>query len=151
MARGGRRPGAGRKPLSPHERWLRGGGWHPSGDLKVVGLDYEPARPITNPAPDAVPLPDHLEATGQRWFREINAGWRLDARHRQLVELHSDLLDEYAACRTSIKKFGMLVKNTAGTGPRRHPLLPVLHACRRDFLSVLAALDLDGDDPADTR
>lgn len=140
---GGKRPGAGRKPMTPAERLLRGT-WRPDrhGPRPPIIPTPSTPTPVADAAAEPSTPPPHLSPTAAAWWRHVVAGWAPDHHHLLLLRLACEALDQAEAARAVVAREGLTVP-TADGSVRAHPCLAAATAARAQFASLVAQLDLD--------
>lgn len=140
---GGTRRGAGRPPLDPATRVLRGT-WRPDRHgpqpATAAPVVYEPAAGAAGLVPPDPP--GHLSAEAASWWTYVTTTWALDRHHLLLLRAASEAWDQAQQAREVLARDGLTVA-TADGGIKAHPCLTVATSARAQFASLVAQLDLD--------
>jgi P27 family predicted phage terminase small subunit len=101
------------------------------------------ARPVVKPA-DA---PQHLSAEARELWRDLTAGWHLDADGRALLLQACESLDRLRDAQRIVKAEGLITVSVRGA-KRAHPAIRVEQEARRSLLAALNVLHLEGEQMA---
>ena len=135
---GGKRRGAGRKPLSDDLHRLRGT-WRPQRHgLPTIGATAIATVPVATVDTEA---PRHLRPATAAWFASVLKGWVLEAHDRMMLQAAAEAWDQSQTAR-EILADGLTVP-TADGGCKAHPLPATVAAARGQFAALIAQLDLD--------
>jgi hypothetical protein len=149
MPRGGRRPGAGRKPKSVAELRLSGRRPRPTKRPRPDVVADPTLADLDSARPSAIPS-GLLAGVGeagrdflfQKWAELLSSRAMIDVAALTLLKLAANLLDERSATRTGIEKAGTMLY--AGSGRRYvNPACRHLRAIEAELIMVLERLRVE--------
>ena len=90
-------------------------------------------------------IPDHLETTTKKWFRQVLEEYDLESHHIRLLTLASEAWDRSVAAQAAIKKYGILITDKGR--PRANPAIKIKEQAEIIFARLLRELNLDIEPP----
>lgn len=91
--------------------------------------------------------PEHLQAAGRRYWREVMAEWELEPERLAILENACGCLDRIAQCRNRVRRDGLTVASSRDGRPVAHPLLSAERQAQSLHAQLVKALGLN-DEPA---
>jgi P27 family predicted phage terminase small subunit len=89
--------------------------------------------------------PNHLSAEAKRWWRRIDAQWKLDDSNYLILTTALEAFDEMRTAQNTIKKYGVVVKSKDVV--KKNPALELLKISRSHFLQAWRLLNFGVEPP----
>ena len=90
-------------------------------------------------------IPNHLETTTKKWFRQVLQEYDLESHHIRLLTLAAEAWDRSVAAQAAIKEYGILYKDKGK--PRANPAIKIKEQAEIIFSRLIRELNLDIESP----